>query len=318
MKHLFLNPNTGIIRAGWRIIIFIFIFMAIDLFLTFTVREILGSLKGGGLLWFILLGLSATLAAFISRKYVDKESLTSLGLHFNKLALLDVIIGVVIGALIMTGMYFTLLYAGLIKFESFSWWMENVGPDLNFSTAGISIMLGMILQFTIVAWWEEITFRGIFLQNISKGLGLTWGVILSTIIFALIHLGNPGATVLSTALIMIVTLQLVYAYLKSGQLWLPIGLHLGWNFFQASIFGFSSSGHSSPTMITQSPIGPDWLSGGNFGAENSILIIPFTLGSLFLIHWWIGKTRASKGNNFFGFLINKQTIEFGRKEITKG
>lgn len=309
MKHFFLNPNTGIIRAGWRIIIYIFILLAIDLFLTFTVREILGSLKGGGLLWFVLLGLSATLAAFISRKYVDKESLTSLGLHFNKLAFLDVIIGVVIGALIMTGMYFTLLYSGLIKFEGFSWWMGSVGADLNFRTTGIYVMLGMILQFTIVAWWEEITFRGIFLQNISKGLGRTWGVILSTIIFGLIHLGNPDATVLSTALIMVVTLQLVYAYLKSGQLWLPIGLHLGWNFFQASIFGFSSSGRSSPTMLTQSPIGPDWLSGGDFGAENSILIIPFTLGSVFLIQWWIGKTRATKGNTFFSFLINKQTMK---------
>jgi membrane protease YdiL (CAAX protease family) len=305
MKQIFINPNSGIIRAGWRIAIFIIIFITINLSITFIVREILGSLKGGGLLWFILLGISATLAAFLSRKYIDKESLTSLGLQFNKLAILDVIMGVVIGGLIMTGMYFTLLYTGQIKFEGFSWWMESVGSNINFSSAGILIALGVFLQFIVVAWWEELVFRGIILQNISKGLGLKWGVIISTIIFAGIHFGNPDATILSTILIMLITLQLVYAYLKSGQLWLPIGLHLGWNFFQASIFGFSSSGHASPTMISQSPIGPDWLSGGEFGAENSLLIIPFTLASLLIIHWWIGRTRKSKGNKFLSFLINK-------------
>ena len=122
------------------------------------------------------------------------------------------------------------------------------------------------------------------------------GFVLSTILFDLIHAGNPGATILSTFLIMLTTLQLVYAYQKSAQLWLPIGIHLGWNFFQASIFGFSSCGRTSPTMISQSPIGPDWLSEGDFGAENNILIIPFSLASLLPINWWISKTRVTKGN----------------------
>ena len=313
MKKIFINPNTGIIRAGWRIIIFLILLIIIDLSVTFLVREMLGSLKGGGLLWFILLGVSATLAAYLSRKYIDKESLTSLGLKFNKLAILDVIIGIVVGALIMTGMYFTLLYTGQIEFEGFSWWMENDGNNENLSATGILIMLGMILQFGVVAWWEEIAFRGIILQNISKGLGLKWGVILSTIIFGGIHFGNPDATILSTFLIMLTTLQLVYAYLKTSQLWLPIGLHLGWNFFQASIFGFASSGHTSPTMLSQNHIGADWLSGGDFGAENSILIIPFTLASLLLINWWVGKTRIHKENTFFKFLITKHTYPSNRK-----
>lgn len=314
MKKLFINTDTGIIRAGWRILIFLILFAVINLCITSGVRGILGHLKGGGLLWFVLLGISATLAAFLSRKYIDKESLTSLGLQFNRLAILDLIMGIVTGALIMAGMYFTLLYTGLIHFEGFSWWMENDGNNASFSSAGILIMLGMIVQFAVVAWWEEIAFRGIILQNISKGLGLKWGIILSTILFGLIHFGNPDATILSTFLIMLITLQLVYAYLKTGQLWLPIGLHLGWNFFQASIFGFASSGHTSPTLLSQSPVGADWLSGGNFGAENSILIIPFTLASLILINWWIGKTRIPNGNAFFSFMITNDTVQPDKKE----
>ena len=99
-------------------------------------------------------------------------------------------------------------------------------------------------------------------------------------------------------LIVLITPQLIYAYVKTGQLWLPVGLHLGWNFFQASIFGFPASGQVSPSMISQSPVGPEWLSGGKFGAEGSILIIPVTLLSYLLIHYWVRATRQP-GQGFF-------------------
>ena len=303
MKKLFINPKTAVIRAGWRIGIFLILFLALNLTLTFTVRTLLGSLRGGGTLWFVLLGVSATLAAYISRKYIDKESLTTLGLKFNKLALFDILMGTGIGALIMAAMYGTLLITGLIQFDGWSWWSDSTANSPGYNAAGLWIMLGVVLQFAVVAWWEEIAFRGIILQNISKGLGLNWGIIISSILFGLIHYGNPDATIFSTLLIIIITFQLVYAYLKTGQLWLPIGIHFGWNFFQASVFGFSSSGHASPSLISQSPVGADWLSGGAFGAENSILIIPFTLASLLIINWWAGRTRISDGNAFLRFKI---------------
>jgi hypothetical protein len=102
---------------------------------------------------------------------------------------------------------------------------------------------------------------------------------------------------------MIITFKLVYAYLKSGQLWLPIGLHLGWNLFQASIFGFASSGHISPSLISQSTVGPDWLSGGEFGAENSIFIVPIIIISLYIMHLYIVKSRKMKDLKFLEFLI---------------
>lgn len=318
MKNLFINPNSQALRAGWRILIFILIFVIINVSLTVGVRTILGSLKGGGTLWFTLLGISATLAAYISRKYIDKSNLTSLGLKLDRAAALDVISGVINSALVMFAIYITMFFTGLIEFKGFSWWADSVGTNTQFSTAAIPIVLALILKFVIVAWWEELTFRGMILQNILKGMGPIWAVVISTILFGLIHAGNPDATILSTLYIILTTLQLVYAYFKTGQLWLPMGLHLGWNFFQASIFGFSSSGHSSPTMITQIPVGPDWLSGGSFGAEGSILIIPFTIASLFLINWWVGKTRLPKENSFFKFLVTKDTFKIDNKEITKG
>ncbi|MEE8308698.1 MAG: CPBP family intramembrane glutamic endopeptidase, partial [Gammaproteobacteria bacterium] len=151
---------------------------------------------------------------------------------------------------------------------------------------------------TIVAWWEELVFRGYLLQNMIAGMGLMWAIVLSSVLFGVIHGANPGATVLSTFLLILTTPQLIYAYLKTGQLWLPMGLHLGWNFFQASIFGYAASGMESATLVLQSPAGPEWLSGGEFGAEGSILIIPFTILSFFLIHFWVKWTRQP-GQKFF-------------------
>lgn len=170
-------------------------------------------------------------------------------------------------------------------------------------------MLTILLQFVIVAWWEELAFRGIVLQNIGKGLNITWGAALSTLSFGLVHASNPNATILSTVIIMLVTIKLVFAYLKSGQLWLPVGLHLGWNFFQASVFGFASSGHKSPSLISQTATGPVWLSGGEFGAENSIFIIPITLASFYLMHLWVKKSRNLNHLKFKDFIITENSLK---------
>jgi len=308
MKNIFINPDSKIIRAGWRILIFALLFIIFNAVLMFGVRSVLGALPAKGTLWFLLLGLAATLATFITTKYINKQPINSLGLKWN-LAIQDILVGILISALIMSIMYVTLTGLGYIQFDGFSWWTDDTHTLANFTSASIWTALAIFFQFIIVAWWEELAFRGIILQNIAKGLNVKWGVLISTLGFGLIHAGNPNATVLSTVLIMIITFQLVYAYLKSGQLWLPIGLHLGWNFFQASVFGFASSGHESATLISQTPQGPDWLSGGDFGAENSIFIIPITIASFYLMHRWVKYSRGLKNYKVVDFLITDDSFK---------
>ena len=133
--------------------------------------------------------------------------------------------------------------------------------------------------------------RGYFFQNLVEGAGPMWAIVISSLTFGFGHSFNPNASILSSVLIALITPQLIYAYLKTGQLWLPMGLHLGWNFCQASVFGFAASGQNSPSLVSQSPHGLAWLTGGAFGAEGSILIIPFTALSCVLIHYWVKATR---------------------------
>jgi membrane protease YdiL (CAAX protease family) len=68
-----------------------------------------------------------------------------------------------------------------------------------------------------------------------------------------------------------------YAYLRTRQLWLPIGLHIGWNFFEGTIFGFPVSGTTSYQLIHQSVSGPEIITGGAFGPEAGLILLPALL-----------------------------------------
>ena len=288
MKGIFVNPDTARIRAGWRIALFLIIFIALSVITMFAVRTILGSLPKTSNIQFGIVAFASTVAVWLSGKYFDKRSFPSFGLKFDRFAFLDVLSGVVNSALVMTGMFFLLLSLGLIEFQGFTWWNDpsTLARDMAWTS-----MITVLLTLTAVAWWEELVFRGYLLQNLAEGLNLWWAILINSIVFGFIHHMNPNATLLSSIIIVIITPQLIYAYLKTGQLWLPIGLHLGWNFFQASIYGFAASGQQDASLIEQVPTGPDWLSGGAFGAEGSVLLIPFLFASIFLIHFWVKKTR---------------------------
>jgi len=291
VKKFFVNPDSGLLRAGWRILTFVVMFMAITVVGMMSVRAILGGLPKQSILQFSILAVTATIAVFLARKYLDKRSFVSLGLRCDRYAVLDVISGVVNSALVMAAVYCMMLWSNFIEFNGFSWWTDGVSPDVSFDLAILPVVFAVAYKLTIVAWWEELVFRGYFFQNLIKGMGLGWAILVSSLVFGLGHGFNPDASILSSLLIAVITPQLIYAYLKTGQVWLPMGLHLGWNFFQASVFGFASSGQASPSLISQTPVGPDWLSGGEFGAEGSVLIIPVTILSYFLVHYWVRATR---------------------------
>lgn len=291
MKKVFVNNETGLLRAGWRIFLFLVMFAAITAASMFAVRTILGSLPKLSLLQFSILGVTATLAVLLARRLLDQQSFVSLGLTLDRYAVLDVAAGIVNSAVVMATVFFIMLWSGLIEFHGFSWWTGSVGADIRLQAAILPVVLAVAYKLAVVAWWEELVFRGYFFQNLIAGMGLMWAIIISSLVFGLTHIMNPEGSVLGGILIAFITPQLIYAYLKTGQLWLPMGLHLGWNFFQASIFGFAASGQESPSLISQSPLGPEWLSGGEFGAEGSVLIIPVTLFSYLLVHYWVRATR---------------------------
>ena len=128
--------------------------------------------------------------------------------------------------------------------------------------------------------------RGYHLQTLASGTNLFWGVLISSAIFSAFHLVNPYATLASAVGIFLAGLFLALGYLRTGQLWLSIGLHLGWNFFEGIVFGFPVSGIAMLPIIRISISGPMLWSGGAFGPEAGLIILPALLIGALLIVWY--------------------------------
>lgn len=132
---------------------------------------------------------------------------------------------------------------------------------------------------------EEILFRGVLFRIVEEGLGTWWALLISALFFGFAHAGNPGATLWSSAAIMIeagVLFGLLYHVTRS----LPVcmGLHAAWNFCQGTVYGIPVSGLKADGWLVSTRSGPDWLSGGAFGAEASVVALTLcTLCSLALL-----------------------------------
>jgi membrane protease YdiL (CAAX protease family) len=121
---------------------------------------------------------------------------------------------------------------------------------------------------------EEIITRGVLFRISEEGLG-TWGALLiSALFFGFGHIANPGATVWSSLAITIEA-GLLFGLLFNVTRSLPLcmGLHMGWNFTQGTVWGIPVSGSKDTGWLASTRTGPDWLSGGSFGAEASVVAV---------------------------------------------
>jgi len=141
------------------------------------------------------------------------------------------------------------------------------------SVIGALAILGTMVATAAV---EELLFRGIVFRLVEELVG-TWGALaVSGLLFGGLHLVNPGATVWGALAIAVEAgLMLGAAYVATRSLWLVIGLHFGWNFAEAGIFGATVSGadHGPAGLLTATLPGPAALTGGSFGPEASLFAI---------------------------------------------
>lgn len=125
---------------------------------------------------------------------------------------------------------------------------------------------------------EELVFRGLLFRLIERSLG-TWPAVgISAMLFGALHLVNPGAGLVSTVAITLESgLLLCAAYILTRNLWFAIGLHFGWDAAESALFGATMSGHIDPGLFVTRVTGPEFLSGGAFGVEASIVALLWAL-----------------------------------------
>lgn len=230
--------------------------------------------------FFSLIGTSLVIWLFV--KYLDKEKFINLGFQ-TKNRLSDFIFGILLGAVIMIIGFFTLLYLKEIFF---------VKTIFNLKEILLSITL-----FTIVAIMEEVLLRGYVLRNLMISFNKYVALVVSSVIFALMHGFNPNIDLFSMTNIFLAGILLGISYIHTKNLWFPIALHLSWNLFQA-IFGFNVSGQDSYSLIEFSIAEKTLLNGGAFGFEGSILsVIAMVIAIVGIFYYYEGIKLKQKNNS---------------------
>lgn len=231
----------------------------------FVTSQILGYTEINHDIQSLLNGLVTAILAIVAYrllfKYYEKREITEFS---NRRLLRHLILGFAIGAALQS---LTILIIYLFA----DYVIVAVNPIY-------FIIPPLTLSFTS-AIAEEILFRGVLFRIVEEKLGSYISLIISALIFGLLHLANPNSTITAAiGLAIQAGLLLGVSYMYSRNLWFPIAMHFAWNFTETAIFGAVVSGNElSKTLITSTISGTNWVTGGEFGPEGSIQATIFCL-----------------------------------------
>jgi membrane protease YdiL (CAAX protease family) len=297
IKNIFWNTEQARLRAAYRILIQLIIFFILmkGLAALFGVpREITGNMS----LW-IYLALAAVrlfrvlISVWLSGRFLDHRPFAEFGLRLNKKWWQDLGFGLGLGILLIGGVFLIELAAGWVT-------VSDTFHTANTEQAFILPFFVFLFFFGCVGFSEELNSRGYHLTNIAEGLNfkaigpkyaIVIAVFLSSILFGVFHLGSPGANLISIFIIFLMAIFLSIAYVLTGRLALPIGVHIAWNLFQGNVFGFPVSGTTfaaeTVTIFSIQQSGPEFWTGGAFGPEGGLLGLLVIIAGIFLMVGWI-------------------------------
>lgn len=154
--------------------------------------------------------------------------------------------------------------------------------------------VGLFGFMAAAAVTEEVLFRGVLFRFIEKGAGTWIAVVISSVLFGLWHLPNPNASLLGIAIITVGAGGLLAAaYTATRSLWLPIGIHFGWNFAASAIFSTEVSGNGTPAgLLDATTSGPLLVTGGDFGPEASLYSLVFLVLAT-AVYLWVTRRRRN-------------------------
>lgn len=259
------------------------IFQAIGLLISgfsFTEMSSIKDISQKQLLVLQSFGFIATvLIIYLFRKFIDKKSIESIGFSLkNRLA--DILAGFLIALIIIGG---GSLILSVLNYTDFSFKGIDAG----------SLLLSLLI-FIIVALNEEIFMRGYILNNLMSSMNKYLALIISAVIFSLMHAFNSGASLLPLINLVLAGIILGATYIFTQNLWFPISLHLFWNYFQGPVFGYSVSGQRTDSVFKTDLLGSTAINGGKFGFEGSIVCTIMLVIAIALILYFYNKNSLKQ------------------------
>ncbi len=216
-----------------------------------------------------------SLPAMVLMAAFDGKSPMAMGLQ-PKGSIADFLAGGFVGGFIFVSALAAAVFGGFAQID----------PD--FSTVSMQAMAVTTLGVTLASAGEEVMMRGFVLQELMSKFSTTASVVVSSLLFAALHAGallESNMALIGAANVFLASVLLSLAYLATRSLWLPIGVHAGWNVMQGPVLGINVSGNDlgsgwQPVTFT----GPDMMTGGTLGFEGSVLaLIGPTMGILMML-----------------------------------
>ncbi len=315
MVNPFFNEQEGRLRAFWRLFFQFGLFFGGQILLGILVTVAFALFSGTGLegesfeslvaspVFFVVAGgvvplAMALLSVWFAGRLFDRRPIREFGLRIDGGWWLDLGFGLVLGALLMAGVFLIELAAGWITVTGT---FEATSEGASFFPA----IIAPVLLFVCVGINEELFSRGYQLTNMAEGLNypglggpkgaILLAYVLSSLAFGLLHMFNPSASVLSTINIAFAGILLGAGFVLTGQLAIPIGLHISWNLFQGNVFGFPVSGLEpiGATILAVEQGGPMLVTGGVFGPEAGMLGLCAMVVGILLTWLWV-RARTGK------------------------
>lgn len=284
LQKIFVGPNG--IRAGWRIAIFLAIFAALatgaqfGLLHTSVGRELRAEQTSGALSARAgIIGEGSTLIVLFMAAaimtLIEKRTFADYGLPFSEAFGKLFWQGVPLGFAMLS-----LLLAMIAALHGFS--LEGMAI-----TGGEAVKSGLLfgIAFIFVGMFEEFSFRGYMQSTLASGMGFWPAAIVLSIIFGAIHLGNKGEAIFGAVMAGSFGLLAAFALRRTGNIWLPIGMHASWDWGETYFYGTPDSGLLAKGHFLNSFFhGPAWLTGGSVGPEGSWLVFAVLIVWALLIH----------------------------------
>ncbi|WP_105203025.1 type II CAAX endopeptidase family protein [Streptococcus suis] len=238
---------------------------------------------------FVTLSLELFAFAFISlaiilwARFVEKSPWLGLGMT-KKGAFKDFILGWGIGAAMLITCVLLMWGFGAIRISS-----------VQFSPQLFGEFLVLVLAWSVQGTTEELLTRGWMFSSLSAKHNIPVGLLISSLFFTFLHLGNDGISLIPLLDLTLFAILACLVMLKTGNIWVISGIHAAWNCFQGNVFAFPVSGtQAGQAFIAVETSGPDWLSGGAFGVEGSIISLLIQAGIITWLVYELYFTSPSK------------------------
>lgn len=317
--------KEGKVRSGWKIAAVLAIFygsmLVLSIIIGIVVSGILmasGDLQAGAtafsytytergqkimqninLIMMFLQEIITIILPILAWKITTKRKLSDMGFTPLKSDYKELIAGLIFGIVSISIVFGAIVLSG--QGEIATW-----KPHFTVS------QLLYLLMFILVGFAEELLSRGYIMSVLRQTKSIAAIMIIPSVIFALLHSTNSGIGIIPYINLTLVGILFSYMYLKSGNIWMPIGYHITWNYFQGNVFGFKVSGTEVEGMLSTTYTKDSFLNGGAFGPEGGLFV------TVILLIGFVAVNRYYKDRKFNFLAMDPAPVPMKEEPISLG